>query len=508
MAKIESRVYSPDNVREMDRIAIEDLGVPGYTLMTRAGRAAFNDAREYFPDARRWLVICGAGNNAGDGYIIARLACAAHLDVTVVALSDPEALTGDAARAWRDYADTDRGGADAATVAFDVGLCADVDLIVDAVLGTGLTRPLGGEFLRVVEAVGQVNTPVISIDVPSGLNSASGEIMGAAVKATVTSTFVGLKQGFFLGAGPDYTGKLILHDLEIPLDGVESVAPTMAIFGSGDLHDLMPPRAVTAHKGRFGHVLVVGGNHGMAGAARMAGEAALRAGAGLVSVASRPENIGLIATCRPELMCHGISSVDDLEPLIARATVIALGPGLGQDDWANALYRRVSECAQPKILDADALNLLAQNPVSRGDWILTPHPGEAARLLGDSTASIQNGRLEALANLVDRYGGIVVLKGRGTLIGQGGAMPYVVNRGNAGMATAGMGDVLTGLTAGLVAQYPDSLQKSAAAAAYAHAVAGDLAAGAGQRGLIATDLFAELRTVLNPDGAHEPASKS
>ena len=505
MATIETRVYAPAEVREMDRIAIEELGVPGYTLMSRAGRAAFDDAREIFPDARRWLIICGAGNNAGDGYVIARLACAAHLDVTVATLSDPEGLTGDAARAWEDFRAADHGG-DPAVVEFDPALCDDVDLIVDALLGTGLGRPLSGDFLHAVEALGRAGKPVISIDVPSGLNSATGEVMGAAVKAAVTSTFVGLKQGFFLGSGPDHSGKLILHDLEIPHAAIDRVVPTMAVFGPGNLRELLPRRDVTAHKGRFGHVLVIGGNSGMGGAARLAGEAALRSGAGLVTVASRPENLAAIMAYRPELMCRGINTADDLQPLIERASVIALGPGLGQDDWAKALYRRVIECPQPKILDADALNLLAQDRVHRDDWILTPHPGEAARLLGLKTSAVQAGRDSALTDLIDRYGGVVVLKGRCTLIGGDGAMPYVVTRGNAGMATAGMGDVLTGVIAGLVAQYPHSLQKSAAGAAYAHAVAGDHAAAEGQRGLIATDLFAALRGVLNPDDAHEPTA--
>jgi hydroxyethylthiazole kinase-like uncharacterized protein yjeF len=505
MSTIKNRIYSPVRVREMDRIAIEELGVPGYTLMTRAGLAAFTDAREFSPDARRWLVICGAGNNAGDGYVIARLAHAAHLDVTVVALSDPDRLTGDAEQAWRDYRALDREGVPA-VVGFDAGAFGEADLIVDAILGTGLDRPLGGDYLSAVQALSETSTPVMAVDVPSGLNTTTGEIMGAAVNATITSTFVGLKQGFFLGAGPDHSGTVTLHDLEIPPAAVDEIAPTMRIFGPHDLRDLMPPREATAHKGRFGHVLVIGGNKGMGGAARLAGEGALRAGAGLVSVASRPDTVGAIMAYRPELMCRGIETVNDLEPLIERASVIALGPGLGQDDWAKALFARILECAQPKVLDADALNLLAGDPVHRDDWILTPHPGEAARLLDTGTAAVQSDRLSAVSGLVDRYGGVAVLKGRCTLIACAGETPYVVDRGNAGMASAGMGDVLTGLIAGLVAQYPGVLHRSAAGAAYAHAVAGDLAASGGQRGLIATDLFPVLRGVLNPDRGHKPTA--
>jgi len=498
MLSIETRVFSPSSVREMDRIAIEAVGLPGYTLMTRAGQAAFEDARERFPDARHWLVVCGAGNNAGDGYVIARLAELARLDVTVATVVDPETLTGDAHTAWQDYLSVDSVDKHESVVEFAGSLCTDVDLIVDALLGTGLERPLTGAFLQAVEAMNNAEAPILAVDVPSGLNSASGEVMGTAVNATLTATFVGLKQGFFLGAGPDKSGEVRLHDLDIPLDAIGHVEPTMEIFGAADLRNLLPRREATAHKGRFGHVLVVGGNQGMAGAARLAGEAALRSGAGLVTVASRPETVGAIIAGRPELMCRGIHSADDLEPLLARASVIALGPGLGQDDWAQAIFRRIVDCPQPKILDADALNLLADNPVRQETWILTPHPGEAARLLGKTTAVVQAERLASVAALTERYGGVSVLKGRCTLIGQGGRLPYLVDRGNAGMATAGMGDVLTGLTAGMLAQCPDQMHRAAAGAAYVHAVAGDRAAEHGERGLIATDLFPQLRPILNP----------
>jgi NAD(P)H-hydrate epimerase len=498
MADIENLVYSPRSVRQLDRIAIEDEGIAGYTLMTRAGQAAFALARSRFPDAQRWLVVCGAGNNAGDGYVIARLARAANLQVTVAALSAPDQLQGDAQQAWRDYrAEVD--GSTQPVVTFEASLCANSDLIIDAVLGTGIGRPLTGAYLEAVQAMAGARVPVIAVDVPSGLNSETGEVMGCAVKASATVTFVGLKQGLFLGVGPEHAGEICFSDLNIPPEVAQRVAPTLRIFAARELAELLPRRPATSHKGRFGHVLIIGGNHGMAGAARLAGEAALRSGAGLVSIASRPETVSAITAGRPELMCHPITSVDDLEPLMMRASVIALGPGLGQDGWAKDLFGRILDCPQPKVLDADALNLLAENPARREDWILTPHPGEAGRLLGLKTDEVQADRLSAVQSLVKRYGGVSVLKGRCTLIGAAGKLPYLIDCGNPGMATAGMGDVLTGLTAGIIAQFPDSMQTGAAAAAYAHALAGDRAASRGQRGLIATDLFAELRPILNPD---------
>jgi len=282
---------------------------------------------------------------------------------------------------------------------------------------------------------------------------------------------------------------------------VHGVEPVLQVFGARDFADVFPRRARTAHKGSFGHVLVVGGNHGMGGAARLAGEAALRSGAGLVTVATRPANVSVVTGGRPELMCRGVESGDDLDEILERATVVALGPGLGQDKWAAELYARVVRAGRACVVDADALNLLAQTPSRRDDWILTPHPGEAGRLLGRDTAAVQADRPAALAGLTERFGGAVVLKGRATLVGQSGRRPFLIRAGNPGMATGGMGDVLTGLVAGLLAQCDrddGGLQRAAAAGAWVHACAGDAAAEVGERGLIATDLFRHLRSCLNP----------
>ena len=493
MSNIENLAYTPAAVREMDRTAIERLGIPGYTLMTRAGQAAFEDARARFPVASRWLVVCGAGNNAGDGYVIARLAHGAGLDVTVAALADPDRLTGDAARARDDFCATGL-----AISTFEPALAGAADLAIDAMLGTGLDRPLSGAYLDAVNALDRAGIPVVAVDIPTGLSGATGEVLGAAVRAALTPTFVGLKQGLFLAAGPEHCGDVRFHDLGIPADALAAIEPTAGLYADADLCALLGRRPRTGHKGSFGHVLIVGGNRGMAGAPRLAGEAALRSGAGLVSVAAHPDVAGSITSGCPELMCHGAGAPEDLEALLGRATVVALGPGLGRDDWSWQLFQRVVGCSQPKVVDADALNILAEESVHRDDWILTPHPGEAARLLGVDTASIQSDRLGAVREIAANYGGVAVLKGHGTLIGAAGSLPLLIRRGNPGMATAGMGDVLTGVIAGLLAQYPGDLRRVAAAAVYAHASAGDLAAGGGERGLIASDLFAHLRSVVNP----------
>lgn len=493
MVNIDKRIYTPARVREMDRTAIEDEGIEGYVLMCRAGTAAFADIRERFPGARHWLVVCGAGNNAGDGYVIARLALKAGIDVTTAALTDPQQLRGDALRAWQNFQAAGGG-----TVPFDPALLSPADVVIDALLGTGIDRPVAGAYRDAIESIVRAALPVVAIDMPSGLNGETGAVMGSAIRAALTVTFVGLKQGFYLGAGPDHVGAILCHDLGIPPDAVAGIEPALRRFATDDLATLLPPRQATDHKGHFGHVLIVGGNRGMGGAARLAGEAALRSGAGRVSIAAHRDVIAFVAAGRPELMVRGIDSPAGLDDLVARASVVALGPGLGQDDWSRGLLERVMTLTQPKVLDADALNLLATAPRRRDDWILTPHPGEAATLLGRSTTAVQADRLGAVQELVARYGGVVVLKGHATLIGAEGVVPFLVDRGNPGMATAGMGDVLTGIVAGLLAQRPGQTLAAAAAAAFAHAVAGDRAAVHGQRGLIAGDLFAELRSVLNP----------
>lgn len=264
-----------------------------------------------------------------------------------------------------------------------------------------------------------------------------------------------------------------------------------------DLNHLLSPRPRSAHKGDFGHVLVIGGDYGMAGAVRMCGEAAARVGAGLTTVATRAPHINIVSAVRPELMCYGVHDATILEKLLQRVTVIALGPGLGQSDWSQQLFATALAVSQPKVIDADGLNLLSQQPHKNDQWILTPHVGEAARLLNCSTADIQNDRLQAALKLQQMYGGIIVLKGHGTLIVGPDQTLSICNAGNPGMATGGMGDVLTGVIAGLVAQQIDLLS-AAKLGVCLHAAAGDLAAKEGERGTLALDLMPYLRQLVNP----------
>jgi NAD(P)H-hydrate epimerase len=491
MNALPAPVYSARQVRAMDAYAIERLGVTGYTLMSRAGEAALDLLTASWPDLRELLVVCGAGNNAGDGYVLARVARAAGLEVTVAALTDPARLGGDAARAWRDFE-----AAGGAAVDFRPALLEPASLVVDALLGTGLDREVSGSYAACIEAINASGLPVLALDLPSGLNADSGAVMGKAVRATRTITFVGLKSGLYLGAAPDHVGQLSYAGLGIG-SVVPAGEPVLTRIRPEQVAAALPPRRRGAHKGDHGRVLIIGGGPGMPGAAHLAAEAALRAGAGLVTVATRPEHVSAIVAARPEVMCHGLGTGAEAGALLAAADIVAIGPGLGQTDWARSLLEAALAAGRPLVVDADALNLLAGSARRGARWVLTPHPGEAARLLGSSPAAIQSDRLGAVRTLAERFAAVVVLKGAGSLVLGPSGRAWVCDAGNPGMAVAGMGDVLTGTIAGVAAQGAD-LEAATVAAVWAHARAGDLAARDGVRGLLASDLMESLRACVNP----------
>ena len=492
MQSLPTNIYSVAAVRETDRTTIEDHGVPGYTLMTRAGEAAVGEARRAFGAANRWQIVCGAGNNGGDGYVVARIAAQEGSVVSVLTLLDPEKLSGDAAIAYRDFV-----AAGGVVSRWSGELDADADLLVDGILGSGLEREVGGEFASAVAAINAHAAPVLALDIPTGINGDTGRVLGCAVHADLTVTFVGLKSGLFLGDAPDYCGEIRFAGLGIPDAYRDRIEPAYRRIDDELLAGVLKPRPRAAHKGDFGHVLIVGGGEGMPGAVRLAGEAALRTGAGRVSIATHPSHAAVLVASRPELMSHAVVSAADLEPLLQKADVVAFGPGLGQTAWAQEMFTRVAAETKPAVWDADALNLLAASPAAVGNRIITPHPGEAATLLGMSTNDVQEARPAALTALVERYGGTAVLKGAGSLVSSSRSVPMLCTSGNPGMASPGMGDVLTGIVAALLGQGLDP-EQAAAAGVEIHARAGDRAAVAGERGLIASDLMLELRAVLNP----------
>ena len=481
-----SKLYRAEQVRELDRMSIQEFGIPGYVLMTRAGDYAFQLIREHYPHARSVSIFCGSGNNAGDGYIVARLALQAGLNVQVVSVSSAKKLLGDARSAFLDYEKAGGNSTD-----YDPATGIKAEIVVDALLGTGLDRPVSGVYAEAINTINNHKAAVIALDIPSGLNADTGVVMGCAVMADMTVTFIGLKQGLYTGQAADCCGEIYFSSLDAP-EEIYQKLPSSALLMT---KPVLAQRARTAHKGQNGHVLVIGGEKGFTGAVRLAAEASARVGAGLVSIATRPEHAGLLNLERPELMCHGIETSSQLRVLAAKASVLAVGPGLGQTHWAAELFEQALYGKKPIVVDADALNLLAKEHLAHENWILTPHPGEAARLLNCSTAEINADRFAAVKALQEKYQGVCVLKGAGSLITDGSEI-HLSNTGNPGMASGGMGDVLTGVIAGLIAQGMDNAE-AARTGVYWHGLAADYAAEQGERGLLASDLMAYLRKLVN-----------
>ncbi|MEP7313505.1 MAG: NAD(P)H-hydrate dehydratase [Pseudomonadota bacterium] len=487
-------LYSVAQVREMERSAIA-AGTPGYSLMKRAGEGALRVLRSRWPTAMHIAVVCGGGNNGGDGYVLARFAQAAGLTVTVLAASDTARLRGEAKAAHQDLI-----ASHIPVHRYTQAALLEAEVIVDALLGIGATAPLSEPLQAVIREMNACGRPIFSLDLPSGLDGDSG-VAAEPVRASATVSFVALKTGLMIGDGPEYTGALHFDDLEIAVPDERKVPPRLIRLMDTDIAQALPRRARSAHKASFGRVLIIGGGVGMPGAVRLAGEAALRAGAGLVSVASRPEHLAAVVGACPELMFHALGDAAPLAELLRHADVVAMGPGLGRSEWSQQIFSAVlaqRPAGQPLVVDADALNLLAALPTRQrcDDWILTPHPGEAGRLLGQTAAQVQKDRLGALETLVAERGGIVVLKGAGTLLGAAGRRPALCERGNPGMAIPGMGDVLTGTIAGFLAQCRDTWL-GARAAVMAHACAGDSLARSGERGLLASEVVRELRNWVN-----------
>jgi len=493
--KLPHALYQAQEVRELDRIAIQDLGIPGAQLMDRAGFSAFQAMRQQWPNARHIRIFCGIGNNGGDGFVIARYAKYAGLDVKVFSLGDPSRLTGDARGAFQAMSD-----AGITPEPFQANLSEDADVVVDALFGTGLDREVTGPWSDAIAAINRFPGATLAVDIPSGLHADTGRVLGCAVRADLTVTFIGLKQGMLTGEGRDQCGRILFDDLGVPDAAYTRFQPSARRIDYDTEQHHLTPRARSSHKGDFGHVLIIGGEVGFAGAARMAGEAAARVGAGLVSIAT---HAGIIGAGRPELMCHGVESVADLQGLLARATVVAVGPGLGQSPWGKIMLEAaILQTELPLIIDADGLNLLAalsQHGLQRrGGQLLTPHPGEAARLLDCTTAVIEADRFKAVRDLVARFGGAAILKGSGTLIFNEDTDLCVASDGNPGMATGGMGDVLTGVIAGLIAQGM-TIASAARLGVCLHGRAADIEAKSGERGMLAGDLMPRLRRLANPD---------
>lgn len=493
-------LYSVQQVREFDRLEIEERGTPALVLMQRAARASLAVLRQRWPSAQSILVFCGKGNNAGDGFLLAALAVEAGLTAKIVALANDDQLSPTAAAAFehaRQYPIDE--------LSVEAAACESADVLVDALLGTGLKSAPRAPYAKAITLINEHASPVLALDIPSGLNGDTGAASANVVMADATASFVAHKRGLFTGKAAAVCGAISLHTLGIAADvycGVPAAAKTLNL---PELMCLRPARPANAHKGRFGHVLVIGGELGMGGAALLSAQAARISGAGLTTLATRPEHCTAALHRSPEIMAHGLSHRDDLVALLGAASAIVIGPGLGRGVWAQQLVHLVLEhCGnRPVVLDADALNVISdmgwQAKVRQcRHALLTPHPGEAARLLGSTTAAIEQDRFAAIQSLQSEYASTVLLKGAGSLIGGSDGAVFVCPYGSVAMASGGMGDVLAGLLGGLCAQGL-SADQSMPLGVCMHSRAAELASSArgGPIGMAASELFPIISALMN-----------
>jgi len=505
----DSFLYTGQQARDIDAIAINSLGIPGIQLMKNAGRAAFALLRRKYPGSSKLGIVCGNGNNAGDGYIVASLALQQGLSACLVQVGSAAALKGDAALA-RDWAMA--AGVEIHTFTDQDSLSGllQCHVIVDAMLGTGITGPVRKDFKTCIDTLNGWDIPVLAIDLPSGLNPDTGNAEGSVVQSDCSISFITRKRGLYTAEGPACSGEVYFDALDVPqkpfTGGVQAL-------DWANLACDVPRRdyAANTNKNAYGHVLVIGGDVGMGGAVCLAAQAALRCGSGLVSVVTRSAHVGGLLSRQPELMVLGMEQVqscgaekaDRLNSLIERCSAIIIGPGLGTGEWGQSLLQRILLHNKPMLLDADALNILAAQPELRiageagSTRILTPHPGEAARLLGVSAQDVQANRFASIATLSRKYSCDVILKGAGSLVCTKGEDTGLCMHGNAGMATAGMGDLLSGV-AGAFLGLGLSGSRAARAAVCLHSAAADLAVEhEGMAGLVASEVLPRLRELLN-----------
>lgn len=493
-------LYSADAVQAIDRYVIDQKGGDGFELMQAAAAAAFRRLKKQWPEPGKILVFCGAGNNGGDGYLIAANAKRHGLDVSCVAVAPTEKLKGDARTAWRKakhdgvpVQELDGSAKTVSEVAFE-----DCGLIVDAMLGTGTRGRPREPFDAFIACCNKSSAPVLAVDVPSGLDATLGTAVGEAIRADVTVTFIGLKAGLFTGYGPEACGQVIFEALSTePYRAESGQQPIASRSDWASVSARLPRRPQNSHKGRFGHVLVVAGDRGFGGAGILAAEAAARAGAGLVTLATRPEYVGpALARC-PSVMVHGLTHGSELSPFIEAASVIVCGPGIGQGAWGQQMLQQVVLSGKPRVLDADALNILSTRAAQPSEnHILTPHPGEAARLLGCSVKEVEADRLFSAEQIQRMFGGVVLLKGAGTVIAGGNGVPTLISGSNPGMATGGMGDVLSGIAGSFYGQFGDARFATVLAASMHLAAANRASEAKGYMALLPNDVIDAMPALL------------
>ena len=509
-------IVTSRQMQELDNKTIQDIGIPGAVLMENAGRGAFEQILRHFSELRgkRIAVVAGKGNNGGDGFVIARYFLNHQWAVKVFLLSKMESVAGDAALNLNAFL---RMGGEVREVADEKAWQAvlpeikHAGLIVDAIFGTGLAAEITGLPYQAIEDINKSGIPVAAVDVPSGLDASSGKALGIAIRARLTCTFGLAKRGLVIYPGLSFAGKIEIIDIGIPQSLVLAAGIQEHLLDEGNFLKKIPARAPESHKGTYGHAFIVAGSPGKTGAAAMAAQAAMRAGAGLVTIGV-PEKLNPILEIKiTEAMTEPLPDADGgflcmkswprIQEVLHGKSVVAIGPGISdREDTAQLVHTIIESISLPLLIDADGLNALARNPdilkQAKAAVVLTPHPGEMARLMGIPTQAVQTDRLGTARKFSVACGVIVVLKGARTVIAEPGGHVYINPTGNPGMASGGMGDVLTGMIAGFMAQGWEPLF-CAQFAAFLHGRIGDmLASRQGDRGIIATDIINEIPVVL------------
>lgn len=476
-------LYTRQQVYQLDQLAIQQDGQPGLQLMQKAADAVWRAIQKRWPEVNHIVVLAGSGNNGGDAFALAILAKNNGVTVEILTLGDLTHQSPESEFYRQQWLQT--GG----QVEPWAGACPDCDLIVDGLLGIGLNKSLSSEWQAMVRQINAQKAPKVCIDIPSGLNANTGNAMPCAIQANLTVSFIGRKVGCFVADGPDYCAELEFDDLGLSSSAMRQVDAVVQVLDETGIR-LPAVRKNNSHKNQYGHVVVVGGNRGMSGAARLAGMAALRAGAGLVSLCVHPQNIPVSTSA--ELM---VSDWNDLAALLERASVIVVGPGLGRCEQAAKVLQQLASIDKPMLIDADALDAKFISSLATKSAVLTPHPGEAARLLNKMTVGIQQDRIEALQQMMKKWQAVSVLKGAGTLVGQRDVPITLCSHGHSGMATAGMGDVLSGLIGAYLAQGLEPLQ-AAQIGVLVHALAAEeYALTFDANSLIASDVIDRIAVV-------------
>ena len=503
------KLYTASETRKIDNLAIKEKGISGYSLMQMAAEFTLDVILREFSPVEELIIFCSKGKNSGDGFLLGSFAKEFGLEVTIVMSNTSNVIKGVSRKAFEEMKDAKVKII--STKSVEKLKVSNKTVIVDALIGTGLKGNLRKNIKESILALNKlgVKLPVLSLDIPSGVNPDTGDADDIAVYADITATFVAQKRGCFTSVGKKFSGEIIYSDLEIPKNLFSKITSTSYVVDYEDSISKVVYREQDAHKGHFGNVVIVGGDRGLGGAGLLSSRAAVYSGAGLTSLVTRPEHVSASLVSCPEVMVKGVDSGQDIEEHLVKPDVIAIGPGLGQSAWSEQMIQRVFWEAEKRdisvIMDADALNLLTKLKLSSDlpkRLILTPHPGEAARLLNTSVAVIESNRFSAAAKIQKKFNATVVLKGSGTVIchKSGGTQKWgICDSGNPGMATGGMGDVLTGIIAGLLAQGL-TLKEAAEAGVDLHAKAADQASlEFGEAGLTSSDVINELKYLLKYD---------